>query len=183
MVGGGAGRGGDRGLGALRRVCDGGFLTNMDDDVYLAACKQYGGLTMAGVRWAFTEFRPYYQPLPRLTYLLAYSMWGARPAPHHAVNLALHGCNAALVTVLAWTLLRFGMSSVRQSSSRAGDGNCREKFLAASGSGGFRRAGVRRASAASGKRGVDRGSHAIALRGAHAWLRAGLCAVCVGQSS
>ena len=98
---------------------DGGILTNMDDDVYMAAAKQYGGLTAAGVRWAFTETRPYYHPLTRLTHLLAYNVWGAQPAGHHALNLVLHAANAALVTVLAWILLGLGPSRGREASSRS----------------------------------------------------------------
>ena len=45
----------------------GGFLTDMDDDMYMAAAEKYGGLTLAGVRWAFTETWEYYQPLTRLS--------------------------------------------------------------------------------------------------------------------
>ena len=96
----------------------GGFLSGMDDDVYLAAAKHYGGLTAAGAGWAVTETHPYYQPLPRLTHLLAYSLWGERPAGQHAVNLVLHAVNAALSTLLAWTLLGFCRPSVRAPAAR-----------------------------------------------------------------
>jgi tetratricopeptide (TPR) repeat protein len=91
---------------AMWPALSGGVLTNMDDDVYLAAAEKTGGLTMAGVRWAFTEMRPYYHPLPRLTYLVTYNFCGTRPLGHHAVNVVLHALNSALVVALAWSLLR-----------------------------------------------------------------------------
>jgi protein O-mannosyl-transferase len=84
----------------------GGVLTNMDDDVYLAMAEKTGGLTWPGFRWAFTETRPYYHPLPRLSYLATYRFCGTRPAGHHAVNVALHALNSALVVALAWSLSR-----------------------------------------------------------------------------
>ncbi len=89
---------------ALAPALDGGVLTNMDDDVYLAMGKKYGGLSPGGVWWALTETRPYYHPLPRLTHLLAYNLFGANPLGHHAVNLVLHAVNAMLVVALGWTL-------------------------------------------------------------------------------
>lgn len=106
----------------------GGFLTDMDDDVYMAAAEAYGGLTLAGVRWAFMETWEYYQPLPRLTHLLAYSIWGLRPWGHHAVNLGLHACNAGLVTVLAWRLLTLGASGLK-SFSHSNNANDRKDLL------------------------------------------------------
>jgi len=82
----------------------GGVLTNMDDDVYLAAAEQYHGFTMAGVRWVFTETRPYYHPLPRLTYLVTYNLSGVQPVGHHAGNLLFHTINSVLVVMLAWRM-------------------------------------------------------------------------------
>jgi tetratricopeptide (TPR) repeat protein len=91
---------------AMWPALSGGVLTNMDDDVYLATAEQTGGLTPAGLRWALTETRPYYHPLPRLTYLATYNLCGTRPIAHHAVNVALHALNSMLVVALAWTLFR-----------------------------------------------------------------------------
>ena len=85
---------------------DGGILTNMDDDVYMATAEQCGGLTSKGFHWAFTETHPYYHPLPRLSYLLTYNVCGTSPLGHHAVNVVLHVVNSVLVVTLAWTLCR-----------------------------------------------------------------------------
>jgi hypothetical protein len=91
---------------SLAPALRGGILTNMDDDVYLAAAEQCGGLTGKGLQWAFTEAQPYYHPLPRLTYLATYNFCGTNPFGHHAVNVALHAVNSILVVALAWSLCR-----------------------------------------------------------------------------
>jgi hypothetical protein len=103
---------------AFAPVLAGGVLTRMDDDVYMAMAQKFGGLTPAGVGWALTETEPYYHPLPRLTHLLAYSLFGFWMAGHHAVNLVLHAGNAALVAALAWVL--FAAWPVGQRAAAAG---------------------------------------------------------------
>jgi hypothetical protein len=91
---------------AVWPALSGGVLTNMDDDVYMMMAEKTGGLSVPGFRWAFGETRPYYHPLPRLSYLATYQFCGTRPAGHHAVNVALHALNSALVVALAWSLSR-----------------------------------------------------------------------------
>ena len=91
---------------SLAPALQGGILTNMDDDVYMATAEQCAGLTTKGFRWAFTETRPYYHPMPRLSYLATYNFCGTNPFGHHAVNLVLHAVNSILVVALAWTLCR-----------------------------------------------------------------------------
>jgi tetratricopeptide (TPR) repeat protein len=83
----------------------GGFLTRMDDDEYLRQSVRLGGLTWKAVKWAFTTTAPYYHPLPRLSHVLDYQVWGKNAAGHHATNIFLHGLNAILVFGFLWTLL------------------------------------------------------------------------------
>jgi len=47
-----------------------------------------------------------YRPLLTLTYFSDYSLWRLNPVGYHAVNVALHALNAALVCWLAFTLNR-----------------------------------------------------------------------------
>ena len=83
----------------------GGFLTAMDDDEYLRQAVRMKGLTWQTVKWAFTNTQPYYHPLPRLSHVLDYQVWGPNAAGHHATNVVLHALNAALVFGFLWTLL------------------------------------------------------------------------------
>jgi tetratricopeptide (TPR) repeat protein len=83
----------------------GGFLTRMDDDEYLRQAVRLHGLTWKAMKWAFTATQPYYHPLPRLSYVLDYQMWGKDAEGHHATSVFLHALNAALVFGFLWTLL------------------------------------------------------------------------------
>jgi Flp pilus assembly protein TadD len=65
----------------------------------------WNGLTWKSVTWAFTDPQPYYHPLPRLSHVLDYEIWGTDPSGHHAVNVFLHALNAVLVFSFLWTLL------------------------------------------------------------------------------
>lgn len=84
---------------------NGGFLTRMDDDVYLRQAVRLKGLTWNAVQWAFTTTQPYYHPLPRLSHILDYQIWGTNAAGHHATSVVLHALNAALVFGFLWALL------------------------------------------------------------------------------
>jgi hypothetical protein len=83
----------------------GGFLHRMDDDEYLRQSMRLNGLTWNAVKWAFTATAPYYHPLPRLSHVLDYQIWGTNAAGHHATSIVLHALNAALVFGFLWTLL------------------------------------------------------------------------------
>jgi tetratricopeptide (TPR) repeat protein len=77
-----------------------GFV--FDDHLYL---EQLGavraGLSVAGLRWALTSLDAVnWHPLTWLSHMLDVRLFGARPAGHHAVNLALHALNSALVFAL-----------------------------------------------------------------------------------
>jgi tetratricopeptide (TPR) repeat protein len=82
----------------------GGFLDG-DDKEYLEQAVRCNGLTWEAVKWAFTTTEPYYQPLPRLSHVLDYQLWGRNAAGHHATSVVLHALNAAIVFGLMWTLL------------------------------------------------------------------------------
>ncbi len=84
---------------------NGGFLTRMDDDEYVRQSVRLHGLNWNAVQWAFTTTQPYYHPLPRLSHVLDYQMWGRNARGHHATNIVLHAINAALVFGFLWTLL------------------------------------------------------------------------------
>src|ERR1039458_2522558 len=77
----------------------------MDDDLYLRQAMRLNGLTWNAFQWAFTETQPYYHPLPRLSHVLDYQIWGTNAAGHHATSVVLHALNAALVFGFLWTLL------------------------------------------------------------------------------
>jgi Tfp pilus assembly protein PilF len=83
----------------------GGFLSRMDDDEYLRQSVRLNGLTWNAVTWAFTTAHPYYHPLPRLSHVLDYQMWGKNAAGHHATSVVVHALNAALVFGFLWSLL------------------------------------------------------------------------------
>ena len=83
----------------------GGFLTGMDDDEYLRQAARLRGLTWGAVQWAFTSTQPYYHPVPRLSHVLDYRIWGTNAAGHHATSVVLHALNAVLVFGFLWTLL------------------------------------------------------------------------------
>jgi tetratricopeptide (TPR) repeat protein len=84
---------------------NGGFLTGMDDDEYLQQAVRLKGLTWDAVQWAFATTEPYYHPLPRLSHIVDYQVWGTNATGHHATNVVLHALNAALVFGFLWTLL------------------------------------------------------------------------------
>ena len=82
----------------------GGFL-RVDDVEYLRQSERWNGLTWNAVKWAFTSTDSYYQPLPRLSHILDYQIWGTNAAGHHATGVILHALNAVLVFGFLWTLL------------------------------------------------------------------------------
>src|SRR5580704_15309828 len=83
----------------------GGFLVSMDDDAYLQQSARLNGLTWNAVKWAFTTATPYYHPLPWLSHVLDYELWGRNAAGHHATSVVVHALNATLIFGFLWTLL------------------------------------------------------------------------------
>ncbi|MGA2788395.1 MAG: hypothetical protein ABSF60_12790, partial [Verrucomicrobiota bacterium] len=84
--------------------CD---FVNLDDSLYVAENPHVqGGLTWAGVKWAFsnTERAAYWSPIMWLSHQLACQLFGSNPWGHHLINILLHAVNTALVFVLLRSL-------------------------------------------------------------------------------
>src|SRR5690554_2388411 len=59
------------------------------------------GLTLAGVKWAFTTGHSgNWHPLTWLSHMLDVSLFGTRPGGHHAMNALIHAVNGLLLFVL-----------------------------------------------------------------------------------
>ena len=70
-----------------------------DDNVYVTENPHVtGGLTPAGIRWAFsTSWHANWHPLTWLSHMVDVSMFGLSAGPHHVVNLVLHLANTLLL--------------------------------------------------------------------------------------
>jgi tetratricopeptide (TPR) repeat protein len=79
-----------------------GFI-DLDDGYYVTEnARVQGGLTLDGVRWAFTTFNVgNWHPLAWLSHMLDWQLFGPWAGGHHATSLLLHALNAAL---LFWAL-------------------------------------------------------------------------------
>jgi tetratricopeptide (TPR) repeat protein len=78
------------------------FVT-FDDDLYVTSNPAVrGGLTRAGVRWAFTAvgYASNWHPLTWLSHQLDVTLFGLDPAGHHLTGAILHAANAVLLFVL-----------------------------------------------------------------------------------
>jgi tetratricopeptide (TPR) repeat protein len=84
-----------------------GFV-GFDDDLYVYRNPQVqGGLTWAGLRWAFTADllfespnADYWMPVTILSRMLDVELFGLDPAGHHAMNAFLHALNVVLMFLL-----------------------------------------------------------------------------------
>jgi hypothetical protein len=72
-----------------------------DDPVYVTRNPHLAaGFSWEALRWAFTEaYAGNWHPLTWLSHMVDVAWFGMEPAGHHAVNIALHGTNTALVFV------------------------------------------------------------------------------------
>jgi tetratricopeptide (TPR) repeat protein len=77
----------------------GNGFTSFDDPEYLTKNPRVAqGLSPKNVVWALTAFEnANWHPLTWISHMTDVSLFGMRPAPHHAVNLLLHLANTALV--------------------------------------------------------------------------------------
>lgn len=75
---------------------------NLDDNLYIIDnpfIQQ--GLTIRGIRWAFTSaYSGHWHPITWLSHLLDYDLCGLNPRGHHVTNLLLHIANALLLFLL-----------------------------------------------------------------------------------
>jgi Flp pilus assembly protein TadD len=78
-----------------------GFVS-LDDDVYVTANPHVrAGLTMDGIRWAFTTTHgSLWHPLTWLSHMLDVQLYGMNPVGHHLTNLYLHIANSILVFLI-----------------------------------------------------------------------------------
>ncbi len=76
-----------------------------DDHVRTHAQLQ-AGLTWEGVKWAFQVSYPFYVPLLWISYMVDITLFGFQAGAFLAVNMVLHGLNAALLYLLLWRLFR-----------------------------------------------------------------------------
>jgi protein O-mannosyl-transferase len=72
---------------------------HFDDNRYVTENAQVqAGLTLAGVKWAFTTLHAAnWHPLTWLSHMLDVQIFGLSPGAHHLVNAGLHAANAALL--------------------------------------------------------------------------------------
>lgn len=87
------------------QVLRAGFV--FDDELYLLTNPALAaGLTLEGLRWALTSFyQANWHPVTWLSHLTDVTLFGLRPAGHHAVNLLVHLLNTALLArvLVVWT--------------------------------------------------------------------------------
>ncbi len=77
-----------------------GFL-NYDDPSYVTQnAHVQGGLSWAGVAWAFTAPADYWHPLTWLSHMLDWQLYGSVAAGHHLTSVLWHALNAALAFLL-----------------------------------------------------------------------------------
>ena len=80
-------------------------FTNYDDPDYVSEnSKVQSGLTLDGVKWAFTTgYAGNWHPLTWLSHMLDWQLFGPNPGAHHLVNLLIHVLNAALLFLLSFS--------------------------------------------------------------------------------
>lgn len=78
-----------------------GFL-NYDDDAYVTAnATVQDGLTVAGIKWAFTGCHvSNWHPLTWLSHMVDCNLFHLNPAGHHLVNILFHAANTFLLFIL-----------------------------------------------------------------------------------
>ncbi len=86
----------------------------VDDPTYVTRnCVVKQGLTLNGVKWAFTSFHAAnWHPLTWISHMLDVELYGMRPGMHHLTNVVLHAINA----ILLFLLLRYGTGAVWKSA-------------------------------------------------------------------
>ncbi len=73
-----------------------GFI-NYDDPSYVTANPHVqGGLSWAGLRWAFTARADYWHPLAWLSHMLDWQLYGPFASGHHLTSVLWHALNAVL---------------------------------------------------------------------------------------
>ena len=100
-----------------------GFVSYDDRDYVLENARVLGGLSWAGVKWAFTTGHAgNWHPLTWLSHQLDVQLFGLRAWGHHLTSLLLHAANA----VLLFLVLRRATRSATGGSSKAAAGDARK---------------------------------------------------------
>jgi tetratricopeptide (TPR) repeat protein len=82
-----------------------GFVA-WDDDIGIENNLAWRGIGPEQLHWMFTTFTlGHWQPLAWLSFGIEHTLWGVDPERMHALNVLLHGLNAALFYLLAVRLL------------------------------------------------------------------------------
>jgi tetratricopeptide (TPR) repeat protein len=82
------------------RATDFGFV-NYDDPSYVTDNLQVqGGLSWAGLLWAFTAPLDYWHPLTWLSHMLDWQLYGPSASGHHLTSVLWHALNAVLAFLL-----------------------------------------------------------------------------------
>jgi len=103
-------------LAAFSPVRDNGFIF-FDDPGYIENRHVQGGLSSAGLRWAFTHSHSSnWHPLTWLSHMLDVELFGNDAGAHHLVNVVLHGLSAVLLLLF----LRCATGSLWASAAVAG---------------------------------------------------------------
>jgi protein O-mannosyl-transferase len=77
------------------------FLDYDDDEYVTENPVVQDGLTLAGLKWAFTTGRASnWHPLTWLSHMTDCTLFGLNPFAHHFINVIFHAANAALVFIL-----------------------------------------------------------------------------------
>lgn len=80
-------------------------FVNYDDPRYVTGDPRIrAGLGLETVVWAFGRQQDNWHPLTTLSHAAVWHVAGGHPGPHHAVNVAVHAVNAALVVVVLGAL-------------------------------------------------------------------------------
>ena len=75
-----------------------GFLTFDDDQYVTRNAHVQGGLTWAGLSWAFAQAHASnWHPVTWLSHMLDCQVYGLNPAGHHLTNLLFHAANTVLL--------------------------------------------------------------------------------------
>ncbi len=74
------------------------FIT-LDDPTYVTSNEQVKqGLSLAGIKWAFTSVRgANWHPITWISHMLDYQLFGNNPMCHHLMNLLIHLANTLLL--------------------------------------------------------------------------------------
>jgi len=73
---------------------------SLDDPQYVSANSMVAqGLSLAGIKWAFTASSFYWHPLTWISHMLDVELWGMNSGAHHTVNVVFHATNSAVLFV------------------------------------------------------------------------------------